>query len=305
MTIIAATDLSQRSQRAIQMAATLAAQQGALLLCLHVIDALEGDDAWRVLFETPAELAEALRVEAHSRVEALVEEALRELPERPQTQLRVEVGDPGEVIAQLAQESGASLIVTGTRGHSALVAAFLGSTAAQLIRQSERPVLVVPPEQPTLHPRILLAPLDLSSCSRASLQRAAQLARALKARVHALHVVTLPTLPVMAGAAPIDINALSLEQLLKARRDWLEHTIDVLGVRDVVGELVVRTGEPAHTIHEVAQELGADLICMGSHGRRGLQRLLLGSTAQRVLRHAPCAVYVLREELHETNAQPA
>ena len=92
---------------------------------------------------------------------------------------------------------------------------------------------------------------------------------------------------------------------MKSRRDWLDHTIDVLGVRDVVGELVVRTGEPAHTIHEVAQELGADMICMGSHGRRGLQRLLLGSTAQRVLRHAPCAVYVLREELHETNAQPA
>jgi nucleotide-binding universal stress UspA family protein len=305
MTIIAATDLSEKSSRAIQMAAQLAAARGVPLLCVYVIDSLEKDDAWRVLFETPAELADELRVEAARRVDALVEQALREQSPRPEVRVRVEVGDPATVLGEIAKEASAEVIVTGSRGHSALVAAFLGSTANQLVRESEQPVLIVPADQPTLHPRVILAPIDLSSCSRASLKRAAQLAGELKGRVHALHVVTLPSLPVMAGAAPIDINALSLEQLLRSRREWLEHTIDQLQVRDVIGELVVRTGEPAHVIHEAALEFGADLICMGTHGRRGLQRFLIGSTAQRVLRHAPCAVYVLREELHDTNATPS
>lgn len=302
MSIIVATDLSEKSLRAIQMGAQLAASSGSALLCIHVIDSLEQDDAWRVLFETPTELAQELRAEAAHRMGLLVEEALRDAPLKPEVQLRVEVGEPTDVIRAAGVEVGASLIVVGSRGHSMLAQVFLGSTANQLLRESELPVLVVPSEQATLHPRILLAPVDLSSCSRASLRRAADLARQLKARVHVLHIVTLPTLPVMAGAAPIDINAVSLEQLIRSRRDWLEHTIEQLGLGDVVGELLVRTGEAAHTIHEVAQETGADLICMGTHGRRGLQRLLLGSTAQRVLRHTPCAVYVLREELHDTNA---
>lgn len=302
MSVIVATDLSEKSVRAIQMGAQLAAQRGQALLCIHVIDSLEKDDAWRVLFETPADLAQELRAEARRRMEILVEDALRDAALKPEVQLRVEVGEPTDVIRACGAETGASVIVVGTRGHSMLAQAFLGSTANQLLRESELPVLVVPSEQPTLHPRILLAPVDLSSCSRASLLRAGELARELKARVHVLHIVTLPTLPVMAGAAPIDINAISLEQLIRSRRDWLDHTIEQLGLRDVVGELMVRTGEASHVIHEVAQETGSDMICMGTHGRRGLQRFLLGSTAQRVLRHAPCAVYVLREEQHDTNA---
>jgi nucleotide-binding universal stress UspA family protein len=304
MAILATTDLSQKSIRAIQMAAYLCAQRDEKLVCLYVLDAMGDDDAWRILVTTPAEIAAELRQEARRRLEALVESALRDLGVNPEVELLVELGEPSETILEIARSHHARMIATGTRGHSALVAAFLGSTATKIVREGELPVLMVPPEQPALHPRIIVAPVDLSACSRASLLRAAELARELKGKVHLLHAVTLPTLP-MTGSTPISISTLSIEKLIEARKQWLEHVIEQLGVADVVGELAIRTGEPAHVVHEFALETGADLICMGTHGRRGLQRFLLGSTAQRVLRQAPCAVYVLREEHHDTNAEPA
>ena len=64
-----------------------------------------------------------------------------------------------------------------------------------------------------------------------------------------------------------------------------------------VGEVRVRTGDARDVINQTAKELGVDLIVMGTHGRRGISRALLGSVAETVVRTAPCAVLTVR--LHE------
>jgi nucleotide-binding universal stress UspA family protein len=73
-----------------------------------------------------------------------------------------------------------------------------------------------------------------------------------------------------------------------------------------VGQVMVRTGDARDVINQTAKELGADLIVMGTHGRRGLSRALLGSVAENVVRTAPCAVLTVRlRDVHRSDRDAA
>lgn len=77
-------------------------------------------------------------------------------------------------------------------------------------------------------------------------------------------------------------------------RDHLQREVESLGGDDVPVETHLRVGTPWREIVRAADELGATLIVIGSHGKRSLEELLLGSTAENVTRHAPCPVLVVR-----------
>lgn len=142
----------------------------------------------------------------------------------------------------------------------------------------------------------ILVPIDFSPSARAALEYAAYLAGRLGAAVEVLHAYEPPGYvgPDTLAVLPI---AASHQEWTETRAE-LERQIGALlaGIPGLPASrtLLVEAGEPADTILRVASEVGADLVVMGTHGRTGLSRLLIGSVAEAVLRRSPCPVLTLR-----------
>lgn len=146
----------------------------------------------------------------------------------------------------------------------------------------------------------ILVATDFNHCSEVALARALAFAERFEATVHLLHVYTLPGLP--DGAALSSSSIDDAEQVARRKLDEVARTS--AGTR-YLGQLLVRMGDPASVIILVAEELQAELIVLGTHGRRGLNRLLLGSVANAVVRTAPCSVLVARDHSAAAAASPA
>ena len=143
---------------------------------------------------------------------------------------------------------------------------------------------------------IFVVPYDFSEHARAALDVAADLARRLSADVHLVHVVQTPAYVAGYGLyggaampAPIDMASVR-EGAMKSLRE-------VIAEIDVPGKLephVIEGVSVADKLRESAENLGADLIVMGTHGRTGIAHVFLGSVAERTQRTAPCPVLTVR-----------
>ena len=138
--------------------------------------------------------------------------------------------------------------------------------------------------------KTILVPLDFSRSSMEALNYAVELAKSFAATVHLLHV-TAPDEAASAGAAHLlrqtaDSLMSAREKLAKVHEDHFSSFWPA--------NSHVRSGHPFHEICQQAREIDADLIVLATRGHSGLKRLLLGSTAERVLRFAPCPVLVVR-----------
>ena len=140
----------------------------------------------------------------------------------------------------------------------------------------------------------ILSPIQFDDPnSLAALELASQLALKSKARILLLHVMpsglVIPDLPGYRELFATDEGAVRRE---------LEK-LAVSHLHDVPYEIVVKKGDPAEMIKLAAQELGADVIIMSTHGRRGLAYFFMGSVAQKVVREAPCLVLTIRPQLSQ------
>jgi nucleotide-binding universal stress UspA family protein len=145
--------------------------------------------------------------------------------------------------------------------------------------------------------RSILLPTDFSECARHAVPYAAQLARLVGARVVCLHVVE-PVVPAVGWtpiAEPLPVADVG-EQLEDSAAAELPRFARCEEFEGLDVEDVIARGEAASEIVRVAEERGADLIVISSHGRTGLGRILFGSTAESVVRHAPCPVLVVKPE---------
>jgi nucleotide-binding universal stress UspA family protein len=139
----------------------------------------------------------------------------------------------------------------------------------------------------------ILVPIDFSDCSRKALRYAIPLAKEHKAAITVAYVV--PAISAAFGEyGAFDAAAITKEMRERAERDLATLVVDeVRGV--VAADTIVRTGSPAQEIIAIAKRLPADMIVLSTHGRTGLKHALLGSVTERVVRHAPCPVLVVRE----------
>lgn len=136
----------------------------------------------------------------------------------------------------------------------------------------------------------ILVPMDFSDCSKKALQYAIPLARQFGAELELVHVVEpYPSIPEM---GPVEVET------LQDARTTLEATRRTIG-EGVRAHASLRSGAPYVEIVEAASELGTDLIIISTHGHKGLTRMLLGSTTEKVVRHAPCPVLIVRESERE------
>ncbi len=143
---------------------------------------------------------------------------------------------------------------------------------------------------------VILVPIDLSSPVEPVVEMSVVLARALDSVVTLLHAVHLPVGVPPAGALPIGL--VDTETAVRVLDEEAANYLQSLAQRYVAAAVpvshMIRHGEPAEVILEAADELGARHIVMGTHGRRGLERALVGSVAERVLRRSGCPVTIVR-----------
>jgi nucleotide-binding universal stress UspA family protein len=144
--------------------------------------------------------------------------------------------------------------------------------------------------RPVFQLKKILVPVDFSDCSKKALQYALPFARQFEAELALVHVVqAYVAVPEM---VPVEVvSTRDAESDLERLRQ--------LTCEGVQSRAIVRVGLPHREITKAAQEFGSDLIILSTHGHTGLAHVLLGSTAERVVRHAPCPVLVVREREHE------
>ena len=142
----------------------------------------------------------------------------------------------------------------------------------------------------------ILVPVDFSTCAAKALKYAIPFAKQFNARLHLVYVERIHYAVPELGV--VDMTKVDAQQVQEAR---VNLAALVKGeIRDQVAvSTQVRTGYPAQEIAAAARELDVDLIIISTHGRTGLKHVLMGSTAETVVRCAPCPVLVVREHEHE------
>ncbi|WP_227255064.1 universal stress protein [Frigoriglobus tundricola] len=142
--------------------------------------------------------------------------------------------------------------------------------------------------------RRILVPTDFSDYARPAVRYAAELAEKFSAELVLLHVVPDAVLALPDAVMPTPTPAVDLSELTEAGKEGLAHLIAAEKLEKRHPRAEVRIGSPADEIIAAARDLHADLVCIGTHGRGGLARVLLGSVAEHVVRQAPCPVLTVR-----------
>ena len=209
-------------------------------------------------------------------------------------------GRPANVIVEDAEAFEADLVVVGSRGHGGFQSALLGSVSAEVVDHGPCPVLVAR--------RGWIRSLVLADDGSDDAHRARRIVRdwpiLRDVPTCVVSVVRVPSTwePALvpgAGSLPTDpyVEALAESRRQHAVVARTSHDELVSGGRPC--EYVVRTGDPGAEIVAAAIQAGADLIVLGSHGRTGLRRALLGSVARTVLMHASCSVLIVRHQAQD------
>lgn len=282
--IIVGVDHSPESLRAAETAATIAQTARAQLVPVHavpvvpVFTGLVGIEPMPVF--SPELQDDLTRI---SRTQ-LVRELQPLLPDAAMRRLEVRTGPAPFVLGEVAHRRRAELVILGGKQHGALARGLRRSTAHYLIRTLDVPVLVVGDSAAPIAK--VLAAVDFSAASLPTVRAAERFAKLVGARLRLLHVVE----PVpFAHLMPDPWDAAAYEQRLRKLFDRFAARCKTVAPED----RVVRTGVAAETIAEEAGTWHADLIVVGSHGKGWVDRVLVGSTTERLVTELPTSIMVV------------
>lgn len=278
-TVLVATDLSARSDRAVERAVLLARQMQAGLTILHV---LEG--------QVPAAVLDRRRDEARAQIDALV--ASLPVANLPAVAVETALGRAPSAILDAAERIRASVVVLGVHRNEGLEP-FRETTAAQVIRNGARPVLMVKTRPQAPYRRALVG-IDFSDCSRCALEFAVRLLP--DGEFHLVHAFDVPFKGFLSGE---EIR----REVSKSHQEQLDRFIEGCGatlgaaLRSDPPRLAqtLRQGMARQVLEEQVAQVKPDLLVLGTHGRRGLGRALLGSVAEDFLSRPPCDVLAVRQ----------
>lgn len=299
--ILVPLDFSGLARQALPTAVPLARAYKATINLVHVIPT-STLSAWRGIPGGGHYLALASHQFLDAARRRLMEMAAEFLPDDVRGSVMVRQGSAAVEAVAAAKGLKSDLIVLSTTGRSGLKRMVLGSTAESIVRHAPCPVLTVRRQtgaaapQPTAFPerlpwRRLLAPVDFSPTSLAALRVAGALARKSGADLCLLNVIEPNPYPAGMEGALLVVPDADLERTAKARLPRLARRLvpGPVRVTPLVGH-----GRAADVITKAAQDHGADLIVLATHGHRGFNRLILGSVTEHVVRQARGPVLVLR-----------
>lgn len=226
--------------------------------------------------------------------------------------MHVRRGDPAEAILRVAEDQAADLIVVGSRGLSTVARFFLGSVAERVARHALCPVLLVRPQHTELN-RVLVG-VDGSDHSEHSVQWLRQFPLPVGCEVQI--VTVLPSTEEMVRThllLPFGYGYRTALALAERQEHRVEKHLGTLASLLTDGgeqaSVEIWHGDPALALIQGAESSQADLMVVGSHGHSAVERFIMGSVSEKVLRHAPCSVMIVKQpvqrEYHPASLNPA
>lgn len=285
--IMLATDGSSYSDGAVKEAIYLARSCSARLSALYVLEV-------NPEFQTEG-LAYVEKMELDARRHL---DTVRTLAAADNVECEVitrRTDEPYKAIVEASRERSCDVIVMGRRGKTGLQKLIMGSVTAKVIGYASSSVLVVPRDAAINCKNILLA-VDGSRFSDTASERAIQIADRCAAK---LAIISVIPAGVQAGLAP-DTGytpqqlALISREIFGAAEQQVSKVAAAAAQQGIQAETTMLGGNPYEIIVETAVKRQSDLIVIGSHGRTGLQRLIMGSVAERVVALSPSAVLVVK-----------
>jgi nucleotide-binding universal stress UspA family protein len=283
--ILVADDFERGGIEALLQGDVWAARVGGRLAVCHAVPELGALEGLLGLVGRDSHAAcDAALTSARASLEYHAERVL----DRRADSYHVAMGTPHRVVLDLARELGATLIVLGRGRNLPTWGEWLGSSADQVVRHAEVPVLVARPSPAS---NVVLAASDLSDPALPAIMAAAAESRRRHAKLVVSHALALPH-PVLASFDPSSVLD---EGTAAALREACHRTLAASAERfDAKARTEVADGRAARAIPDLARRLEAELLVVGTHGRSGDFRVALGSTALAIIRRAPCSVLVVR-----------
>ena len=284
-TILIPTDGSDHAVRAAEHGLSLGALFDATVHVLNVVDVQGQAGAFDVGGVDP-EFVDRLEAEGESAVDGVASLVDGDVS----LETAVVEGDPEETILTYASDHGADLVAMGTHGRTGVERYVAGSVSEHVLRNAAVPVLTAratAASEGTGAYEEILVPTDGSTAADAAVEHGIAIAEAAGARVHAVNVIDLGD---VATSAQSTVPADLLDSLEESGRDAVDGVAERAEAAGLDAATEVVSGEPAHDLLAYAEEAGVDLVTMGTHGRTGLSRFLVGSTTERVVRHADVPV---------------
>jgi len=277
--ILVAVDSSDSGRNALHQAFKLANEEKCWITVTSVVPPYEGE------IETLGvkDIRAALRKPCEDAI-AEVENIAR--TERMLVKTVCEEGEVYERIVDLADAENCDVIVMGRRGVHRLERSLIGNVTARVIGHTQRDVLVVPNNTVIGWKKIVLA-TDGSKYSSVATEKAISFAQSYGGELKVVSVADVPA--EFYAEAPQ-----AVDDLVKKAKGYVAGVKKQAEAVGVNAETFVGESEAFEAITNLAKEQKADMIIIGSHGRTGLRRLLMGSVAEKVIGHAPCPVLVVK-----------
>jgi nucleotide-binding universal stress UspA family protein len=277
--VLSCIDGSEESFHAFEETVKFAKEKNLTVFALTVAPSYHGDLSLVGMGVSVDDLSKPFK-------EALLK--AREIASKYQVLIKTlyEEGEPFEKIIDVAEEISSDLIVMGKKGMSALEQILMGSVTERVIGYSNTDVLVVPKNASIQWDKIVVA-VDVSKYAEKVCKRALDIAKDFNSEINI--VSTVEVSPAVFAIKPeiFDVQVEKTKQFLKETEIKFQK-------ENIVVKLFIEEGEAYEKILELVDKIKAQMIILGTHGRTGLRRLLMGSTCQRVIGLSKLPVLVVK-----------
>jgi nucleotide-binding universal stress UspA family protein len=237
-----------------------------------------------------AEAQEEIKAQLRKEGEEILDEAQKHLPANfPHVQRIHQIGHPVDVIVETARSARSDLIMLGARGLGPVKEMILGSVSHRVLMHAPSSTLII--KNPVNQLRKILLPIEGQEDAEAALQF---LARQPFQQPLEVEVFAVWPQPQLSWPMTVGQSELLEVQAIEEARGRMKSITDRLTQMNILCQAHVGLGDPAFAILEQAKASQSDLIMMGTHGRGGFSRFLMGSVSHTVLHQAPCPVLIVR-----------
>lgn len=292
--ILVAVDFSPSSEAAWKQAVWLARNRDVSLTLLHAIP-----ESTRLVRSNSVLDALCDQAKSDSQIQHESDEKMRQMfAEANVGDIDIEFvtlfGEPFVEIINFVQEERFDLVVVGSRGHSVWEQFFVGSTAKRLIRKCPSAVWIAKAEH-IGPPKVVLAPTDFSLVSHKAVLQGLKVAEQAGAEFHLLHVIDSKDVPedLVSNIPKGSSMRQEINDEAKRRLDDFVRTLET-DISKIHSHLTY--GTPWQEIQRMVQHRNVDLIAMGTVGRSGIQGMLLGNTAEKVLDTCDCSILTVKPD---------
>ena len=294
--ILVPIDFSDCASKAVEMALSLAEHYAAEVVLVHVMVMLSMDAAENIHQDN----IDAFFEQRRRRIEQKMHHYMQ-LERSPRVRMRYTTvlgASPADALIEFVDLHQSDVVVMGSYGETGLPHYVQGSVAEKMVRLCPVPVIAVHGDIESHRIKRVLVPIDFSAHSERSLALGIELARKHKATIGLIHVVEKEILPSFYGGTidellseELEAEAEGLDELV---RENLYQFADIYLDPDVPVHLVIRHGVPHQEIVDYTCEQPVDLLVIATHGLTDLEYLLIGSTAEKVIRWAHCSVMTIK-----------